>query len=192
MGLSIPFPARIVLEASSPSLLVSWVEGRAQGAEQEKHKAGAFWYLINTPACKISLPSAFRVHIDHQPVFAVTLVSYPGLNNNSMRSNTSQSFRNSGSISWRGTRIVPKVCRSLPNPQGHAANIVVSLKSPHNSQAYNKSERLGLEFWDPRRLASHVLATLLPADRRAELVRFILDMKLTGSFLQRYTHQIEE
>jgi len=83
-----------------------------------------------------------------------------------MASNAIQPSCNPSSFSWQGTRIVPK--------------------------AYKKSERLGLELWDPRRLASHILATLFPVDRRAEVAKFILEMKITGSFLQRYTHQIED
>jgi hypothetical protein len=49
-----------------------------------------------------------------------------------------------------------------------------------------------LDFWDPRRLAAHVLATLSPADQREKAADLILERQITGSFLARYTRQIEE
>ncbi|KAI0245293.1 hypothetical protein BJV78DRAFT_498381 [Lactifluus subvellereus] len=58
-------------------------------------------------------------------------------------------------------------------------------------QAYNRSEKHHLEFWDPRRLAAHVLATLLPEGKRAAAVEFILEKQVTGSFLARYTYELD-
>ncbi|KAI0245337.1 hypothetical protein BJV78DRAFT_1288142 [Lactifluus subvellereus] len=58
-------------------------------------------------------------------------------------------------------------------------------------QAYNRSEKLHLEFWDPCRLAAHVLATLLPEGKRAAAVEFILEKQITGSFLARYTYEFD-
>ncbi|KAH9954353.1 hypothetical protein BC827DRAFT_1243362 [Russula dissimulans] len=69
-----------------------------------------------------------------------------------------------------------------------------SLPTRNNSihpHEYDKSEKLPLDFWDPRRLAAHVLATL-PKDQREAAVELILKRQITGAFLARYTHEIEE
>jgi hypothetical protein len=51
---------------------------------------------------------------------------------------------------------------------------------------------LSLEFWDPTRLAAHVLATLSPIDQRTAAANFFFEMKITGSFMEKYTYEIEE
>jgi hypothetical protein len=48
-----------------------------------------------------------------------------------------------------------------------------------------------LAFWDPHRVAAHVMATLSPEDKRAEAVEFIIGNEITGSFLAKYTYDIE-
>lgn len=48
-----------------------------------------------------------------------------------------------------------------------------------------------MELWDPHRLAAHVMATLSPEDKRAVAVNFILEKKITGAFLVRYTCEID-
>jgi hypothetical protein len=58
-------------------------------------------------------------------------------------------------------------------------------------QKYHKSERLGLNFWDPHRLAAHVLATVSQEDKRDEAVEFIMENRITGTFLVHYTYDIE-
>ncbi|KAI9439985.1 hypothetical protein H4582DRAFT_2075334 [Lactarius indigo] len=58
-------------------------------------------------------------------------------------------------------------------------------------RAYHPSERLSLEFWDHRRLAEHASA-LMPLDCASAAVDFILRDNITGSFLFRYTNQIDE
>jgi hypothetical protein len=40
-------------------------------------------------------------------------------------------------------------------------------------------------------VASHVLATFSPKDKRAEAVAFIMENKITGSFLAHYMYDIE-
>ena len=48
-----------------------------------------------------------------------------------------------------------------------------------------------MDFWDPHRLAAHVLATFSPEDKRDEAVGFIMENRITGTFLVHYTHDIE-
>jgi len=87
-----------------------------------------------------------------------------------------------------GREILPRVRTFAPQSRQHT---LASL-SVLTHQAYEKSEKLDLDFWDPRRLAAHVLATLHPEDQRMQAVDLILDKKITGAFLVRYTYQIEE
>jgi hypothetical protein len=93
--------------------------------------------------------------------------------------------RNAGTLPRR--EIVPRV-RIFPKSRQHT----LASHSVLARQAYEKSEKLDLDFWDPRRLASHVLATLHPGDQRTQAVDLILDKQITGAFLARYTYQIEE
>ncbi|KAI0295888.1 hypothetical protein B0F90DRAFT_1820217 [Multifurca ochricompacta] len=98
---------------------------------------------------------------------------------------------------------VPSVCAVLPGgwtdggvdsadsrPQRQCDDNL--LQRYHISpQGYHKSEKLDLDFWDPLRLAAHVLATL-PSNNKAEVVDFILEKKISGAFLARYAYQFDE
>ncbi|KAH9068396.1 hypothetical protein EDB83DRAFT_2518745 [Lactarius deliciosus] len=58
-------------------------------------------------------------------------------------------------------------------------------------RAYHWSEKLPLEFWDPRRLAEHASA-VMSSDTAPAAVDFIIEDRITGSFLLHYTNQIDE
>ncbi|KAN0138770.1 hypothetical protein V8E53_003158 [Lactarius tabidus] len=77
-----------------------------------------------------------------------------------------------------------------PSPRPNSVNLR-KLKINTVPRKYNPSEKLLLEFWDPRRLAQHVSA-VMPLDSGPEAVEFILRSHITGSFLVNYTHEIEE